>query len=764
MGRTPRVSSLLLLTLAACAHQVRPTPSSAPVRATASVVARSLPSVATPLPESASRVTFPRIARTPEPGWNVPQKIGFVEGEGRVSYLESESGDEVLSLSSLDLATGAVRVLVRAEDLVGKEPPPLSREEELRRERQRIKTRGITSYSWSKKGGRLLLPLGGDVFLREPDGRIRALTRTKEPELDAKICDTGERAGFVRGRELFVVDLASGKESALTRNAPRGVTRGQSDFNAQEEFGEPSGWWFSPDCKSVAYLEVDERRVEEVPILGFRGGVASEDRQRYPRAGGTNPGVKLFVVSLGAGAGRGAPRAIPLPDLEGSYLGHFTWEPSGEGLAFEASSRDQKTLSFVRADARTGAHVTRPVGKDERYVSMSPLHRLERSGELLALGLHEGHDHLELRDRNGVPRRELTRGPWDVTRIVAADEERQIAYVIATRESPLERHLYAVPLAGGEPERLTREPGVHLPVVDVKSGLWIDVHSARDRPPAVVVRKLTGELLRDVSPPRDPEIDALGLRPAQPVIVTTADGTRLHGALLPPRGQEPGRLYPAVVMVYGGPGVQTVTEQFAPRLLWQHLADRGFFVFQVDGRGSAGRGHAFASETHGRLGEVELRDQLEALETLKAVPGVDGERVGIYGHSYGGFLTLAAMLRAPGKYRAGVAGSPVVDWRSYDSGYTERYLGPVGPSYELAELSRHAGALQGKLLVMHALMDENVHFENTAKLVDALVAAQKPFDMFVFPGERHGYRSPAAKEWASRRVVQFFVDALQPPK
>jgi len=221
-----------------------------------------------------------------------------------------------------------------------------------------------------------------------------------------------------------------------------------------------------------------------------------------------------------------------------------------------------------------------------------------------------------------------------------------------------------------------------------------------------------------------------------------------------------------VLATSGGPGVQTVKNQWAPRLYWQHLADRGFYVLQVDNRGSSGRGPGFATPIAGRLGEVELADQLAVLDRVIAEHPVDPERVGIYGHSYGGFLSALAMLRHPTRFRAGVAGSPVTDWSLYDTGYTERYLGtPSGnrPGYEAAELSRLAEELRGELLIVHALLDENVHFEHSAKLVDALVAADRDFEMLVFPGERHGYRSPSARRYALRRVIEHLVEHLGAP-
>ncbi|HVY46288.1 MAG TPA: S9 family peptidase, partial [Minicystis sp.] len=252
------------------------------------------------------------------------------------------------------------------------------------------------------------------------------------------------------------------------------------------------------------------------------------------------------------------------------------------------------------------------------------------------------------------------------------------------------------------------------------------------------------------------------LRPAK-LVTIEREGVELHGALLEPRHVDPHVRYPVLVYVYGGPGVQQVLDRWSPRLFWQHLADRGVVVFQLDNRGSSGRGRAFEAPIAGRLGEVELGDQLAGLDELAKLPFCDVSRAAIYGHSYGGFMAALAMLKAPGKFRVGVAGSPVTDWRLYDTGYTERYMGtpasnPAG--YAASDLAGSAKHLAGRLLLVHALMDENVHFANTAHLVEALIEAGKPVDTFVFPGERHGYRSNAARAYAPEHVAQYLVEHL----
>ncbi len=261
--------------------------------------------------------------------------------------------------------------------------------------------------------------------------------------------------------------------------------------------------------------------------------------------------------------------------------------------------------------------------------------------------------------------------------------------------------------------------------------------------------------------PPDPDIAALALRSAELVTVAAEDGTRMDAAVLKPRELK-GR-HPAIVMVYGGPEAQLVYDQWAPRLLWQHLADRGFVVFQVDNRGSGGRGRAFAQKVHKRLGVFELEDQIAGAHWLAEQPYVDASRIGIYGHSYGGFMAALAMLDGKGVFQAGVAGSPVTDWRLYDTGYTERYMETPetnAAGYEASDLSKKAPGLTGKLLLTHAMMDENVHYAHTAKLIDALVAADKRFELLVLPGERHGVRAPAVRAYMPERIATFFAENL----
>jgi dipeptidyl-peptidase-4 len=556
------------------------------------------------------------------------------------------------------------------------------------------------------------------------------------------------------------VDIALRRETRLTGPSPEGVTHGLSDFIAQEELDEESGFWWSPGGDKIAYLEVDERAVTLVPVMGYRDSKPDLMQQRYPRAGATNAAVRAGILDLKTRK----TAWLSLPVSGEHYLGRFQWSPDGKALWLQALSRDQHRLSVLRADADTG--LVREVWSETSatWVEFSKIRLLERSARAVATTTVEGHHHLALRDTlTGDRLTLLTHGDWDVSSIAGVDEDRARVLLVGDLAGPLGRRLHAVPLGGGPVTTLTPERGVHAITLGRDGKSYVDEHSAADRLPRAVLRSTDGADLGELPVPHDPDVERLGLRPGEIVEVKSPGGPTLYGALLKPRHLDPGRRYPAVVMVYGGPGVQSVLDVWAPRLLWQHLADRGFVVFQLDNRGSAGRGPAFQAPIYHHLGKAELEDQLAGLDALSAMPFVDPSRVAIYGHSYGGFMAALAMLAAPGRFKVGIAGAPVTDWRLYDTAYTERYMGtPEGnpAGYAESDLARLAGHLQGKLLLLHALMDENVHFDHSAHLVDALVAAAKRFDLFVFPGERHGYRNPAARRYAMRRVVDYLVENL----
>ena len=746
-------TSLLFL---ACCSTIPPTPPvGCPAPAPAEEVASNQAEL---LPAAASKVGFADMAKFPEPGWQIPRSMGFSPDETRFTYLFSESGSDEMSLFSVDLSTGQRQVLLRASQLQGPKEKTLA--QELRDERQRKRIKGITQYQWAAKKDVVLVPLGGDLYLADKNGAVTSLREGGEEAIDPKICADGSKVAYAVGSELALLDVASKRETLLTSRAPTGVTRGQSDFNAQEEFDEPSGHFFSPDCKRLVYLEVDEREVAEVPVLGHRKGKPSLQLQKYPETGKANPKVSLHVVELATKRST----KIPLPEGE-HYLGRLQFLDA-QSFVLSALSRSQRKRQILRVELSPKVEV-RTIHSREVNAGWLPLADLavgSDAKQIFTIDEQAGRDHLFALDPLGkAAPLQLTRGDFDVTELLGTSSAASKVYITSTEGEPIGRPVFEVDGKTGTSRKLSRAVGTNVAVFSKSGANLALIHSSRTQPPSVELR--VGERSFPIEVPADPAIEALALRTFEPFVVERPGLPRLHGTLLTPRTLEPGKQYPLVLMVYGGPGVQTVMDRWSPRLQWQHLADRGFFVMQVDNRGSSGRGPAFEQAIDRKLGEVELEDQLAALKQVVSQHPIDQRRIAVYGHSYGGFLAAHALLRENSPFALGIAGSPVTDWRLYDTAYTERYMGTPQENeagYQRATLAANADKLEGKLLIIHALMDENVHYQNTADLVDALVKAQKPFEMFVYPGERHGYRSTDARRYASELVTRKLVETLGP--
>jgi dipeptidyl-peptidase-4 len=391
-----------------------------------------------------------------------------------------------------------------------------------------------------------------------------------------------------------------------------------------------------------------------------------------------------------------------------------------------------------------------------------------RSGAFLWSSERTGFRHLSLYDRDGYEMRALTVGSWMVTGQVTVDEDRRLVYFRGTYDGPLERHLYAVSLDGGPLRRLTQEPGWHDVVISPDRRYFVDTWRSLEQPPRLTLRSLAdGEALGLLFGREGITSASLGLCLPEITSFRTHDGVLLYAAIYASeQTREAGQPRPLVVSVYGGPHAQTVTNDWTLTidLRAQYLAQQGFVVLKVDNRGSANRGLAFEAAIASVLGHVEVDDQLEGVRFLADRPYVDSKQVGIYGWSYGGYMVCRALQRAPGVFRVGIAGAPVTFWEGYDTHYTERYMGlPTtnAAGYLASSVLPYVGELVGKLLLVHGLVDENVHARHTMRLVEALTAAARDYELLLFPEERHMPRNPADLEYMERRLVEFLRRHLE---
>ena len=707
------------------------------------------------------KLTIADVARHPRPGMSAPMGLGFTPDGAALTWLHSEAESLTLSLWRIDAETGERTVLAGP----GAERP-LTREEELRRERTRTRELGVTSYQWARRTRELGLPPallipGRLLRVRIGDGELRELAGT-EGAAEPTLSPDGRRASFVREGNLHAIGTDGDGLIQLTEGAEEGLTFGLADYIAQEEFDQPRGHWWSRDGRLLAYVRADSRRIPAYSIMHQGGPTVDAEAHRYPFAGAENAKVELYV----ADASGGEVWRLSLPDEDG-YLVRAAWWPDSERdegrLAVQWLDRAQDRLRLIVFDAE-GAARTLIDERQEPWINVTHDARGLESGEFIWSSEAGGYRHLQLRSADGTLVRELTAGEWMAGGVAGVDEAGGWLYFSATRESPLERHLYRAPLEGGEIEQLTSGGGVHGGVLS-DDGRWLAVaRQSLEDPPSISLIRTDGGETRTLF--EQPEVSAasLGLRAPEMISLPASDGTTLYGALY--RAEDGDEPPPLLVAVYGGPHAQTVLDAWGLTvdLRAQYLSQRGFAVLKLDNRGMAGRGLAFESHLHLRMGTVEVEDQSAAVEHLAALGEIDPERVGIYGWSYGGYMTAMAMLRDPERYKVGVAGAPVSDWDGYDTGYTERYMSTPqrnAEGYKEASLLTHAAKLRGKLLVVHGGIDENVHFRHTARLITALTQADRDYDLLLFPQERHMPRDRQGLAYQERKLAEYFERHLQ---
>lgn len=715
-------------------------------------------------PRSARSLDAATVARRPAPGTVVPGGIEFTSDGRSVVYLKSES-------TSLD------RVLWRA-DVDGKSPPRVvarppgagntdanvSPEEALRRERMRQVDTGITSAVRAAKADLAVLPLNGDLYLQRGTGPLERLTESEAAEIDPKPSLDGAKVAFVRERELYVLDLATKQETRLSEGAGEGISHGLAEFMAQEEMDRHTGYWWSPDGRQIAYQETDERPVALFSIVHDGAEKPSVETHRYPFPGAKNAEVRLGVVDVGGGPTRWLDFDEPEREY---YLARVIWE-SPKDLLVQRLLRDQKELKLFRVDARTGQTTLLLEEKAPTWVNLhDDLRTVPGTGEFVWSSERSGFKHLELRDRHGDIVRTLTEGPWGVDAVVGLDAKRREVWFTSGKDEVLGSRLYRVSLDGGPTSCVTPGPGTHKAVVSDDGETFVDTSSTARQPPVTALRDRSGKVLQILDDAgRDPRLEGLTLIPPEYFELASRDGVILHGAYYAPRSRALGEKVPLIVMLYGGPHVQYVTDSWAMTadLRAQYFTQLGFAVWKMDNRGSARRGHAFEAALHKNMGSIEVRDQVDGVKFIAAKkPEIDAARVGVNGRSYGGYMTLRCLTEAPDVFAAGVAEAPVTAWDGYDSTYTERYMGLPEKNtqgYSQSSVLTRVGNLRGKLLVIHGLIDENVHFRHTARLISALVAANKSFQVLPMPEERHSSRRPESRTHEVERLTSFFVEEL----
>jgi dipeptidyl-peptidase-4 len=670
-----------------------------------------------------------RLQSLPESRW--------MAGGQRYSFIADTNG--VSSLVAEDAQTGTRTILVDGRALV-----PAGQSKPI----------DIEDYAWSGDEKKVLIFTNSQPVWRQNtkgqfyvfDLASRKLTPVSTApgwQQFAKLSPDGTKVGFVRDNDLWVTDLATGRETRLTSDGSETIINGTFDWVYEEELDLRDGWRWSPDGQRIAFWRIDDAPVKPFYWMRDTGNQYSQPIElRYPKAGAPNPTAKVGVVEIAGGR----TTWIDTGNDSSVYLARMQWAASPTELLVQRMNRHQNRIDVLLADARTGSARTLFTETDSAWVDVGDDPQFIRGGrQFLWASERDGYNHLYLYNRDGTVARQLTRGPWEVSQVFGIDEKNGWVYFSATEQGPQQRHLYRVRLDGSGFQRLTREPGTHFVELSPETPYYLDTWSRAGSPPVISLHRTDGTPVRtlvDNARVRQ-RLGALAMRQPEMFSFRTSDGVELNGTMIKPADFDSTKKYPVLMYVYGGPGSQQVVDSWGgSRYLYhQMLAQRGYIIVTVDNRGTGGRGRDFEKQTYLNLGTREALDQIEAARWLARQSYVDPQRLGIWGWSYGGYMTAFTLEQPGSPFKAGVAVAPVADWGLYDSIYTERFMrtpqeNPEG--YARSSAVRNAAGLHSKLLLVHGTGDDNVHFQNSVQLVDALQAAGKQFQFMMYPDRNHG--------------------------
>jgi dipeptidyl-peptidase 4 len=709
----------------------------------------------------AGELTVERIYGQPSLSGRPTRGVAWTPDGKKISFFDinGPGRDAKTELWEMDAATGARSLLISGEKLQEILPAPSGKQSQATGAGRHTPAQ----YQWAPGGDALLFegPTSLAWFeLKSQTGRV--LVSGKDELSDVKISPNGQYVSFVRGHNLWLVGTAEGKERAFTTGGTEEIRKGELDWVYPEELDLLTAYWWAPDSTAIAYLEMNESKVTQFPLVNFESYTGEAEQQRYPVAGGANPVMRVLVGAVNGGEAR----VMDIGQETDIYIPRVSWLPDSRRVAIQRLNREQNQLDLLVADARNGTSSLLLTEKDPAWINVKDdLHFFKDGKRLLWSSERSGYRHIYLYGMDGKELAQLTKGNWEISHIAAVDEAAGVVYFMAKEKSPTESHLYRVSLDGRGFVRISKEEGTHSVQVSPDAQFYLDSYSNTSTPARQDLYRVDGIRTVTLNENKVADLAQYHLAPVEFSTVPAKDGVPLDCFLIKPPNFDPGKKYPAIVYTYGGPGVQVVMNAWmGPTLLWhQMMAQKGYVIFALDNRGSAGRGHEFETAIHYRLGIDALSDQRDGVAWLKKQPWVDGNRIGMEGWSFGGFMTTSAMLEAPDDFKVGFAGGPVTDWHFYDSIYTERYMGlPKDHEKDYQDCSpvKYAAGLKGKLLIAHGTGDDNVHYSNTLTLIDDLISQGKYVEVIAAPGRGHGVSDPPARKIVWSRVTQFFLDNL----
>jgi dipeptidyl-peptidase-4 len=699
-----------------------------------------------------------------------PESVKWSPDGKTITFIHRDESGERGELIAMEVATGKKTVVVTEAKLASLSPPASRLSDERLRE-WRIRY-NVPAYHWSPDSKSLLFDANGQLWLYRFDtGTGVQITSAPDPSSDPKFSPDGKRIIYLRQHDLWSRELPNGDERQVTRHGEEDdkdlILNGEVDWVYAEELDVRSNYALSQDGKQIVYLQMDERAVPTYPIVDYSQPHARADEQRYPNPGDSNPKVRVGVVDVGGSK----TRWIKVAAEDQEYIPRLGWVRPGL-IWFQVLNRAQNKLVLYFADPSSGSSRAVLTETIDPWVNVNDDFQVLPSGNrFLWTSWRDGHTHIYLYSFNGGSplageaklEAQVTKGGFEVFSVDSVDEKAGLVYFTADPNDPRQRQLFSTKLDGTGMKQITKEAGTHAATFGPEDS-YIDKYSSLLKPPQLSVCKIASSECTPVSQTRD--LAEAGIPAPKWIELTAADGTtKLYAQLYLPTTSPEAKI-PVVLHPYGGPSGQSVRDEWGKEngLFQSYLSEKGFAVLVVDNRGMANRGKDFNAFLKAKFGEIELADQLAALDqVLKQNPQLDGSNVGIYGHSYGGFLTLYAMTHSD-HFKAGVAGAPVTNQRLYDSIWTERYLGLPSQNetgYATSSPVNDAAKLRGALRIVHGTSDDNVHLQNTVQMTQALIKAAKPFDIMLYPNKTHGIRGADAIAHMFHSIEDQFIAYLR---
>lgn len=663
-----------------------------------------------------------------------PRSINWIEGGTKFSYIEGQN--VIKSFSPKDQQEA---VVFDGSQLVF---PGSSQKFQY------------VSFQWSKDSKNLLFQTNFRPVWRRSgisDYYVysvaeKSLKLVAKDAQTAELSPDGTKIGYERGGDLFIFDFATQKETRLTNDAKPAFYNGRFGWAYEEEFGLAQAWEWSPDSKFIAFWQSDERQVPMYRMTDYKGFDEKYDSLPYPRVGDINPTVRIGVIEIANGT-----KQWMNVDLGDGYIPRIYWTSQEGQLALVHLNRKQNHLKLFMANGRTGEAKQIMEETAKAWVDifdffagiMHYFYFPAGVQEFYWVSERDGFAHLYRYDYTGKLLNQVTKGSWEVTYVHHIDPKTKKVYFTSTEASPLERQLFVIDTDGKNKKRLTTVAGKHNVNFSPNGQYFIDRYSNVTTPTQVELWDTKGTKIKSLEA-NARVMDYLAnhaYAPKELTSFTTSDGQKIDISIIKPLDFDPAKKYPAMLDIYGGPGAQSVYNEFAAGSWHQWLAQQGYVVVSVNNRGSGGYGRDFEKIVYEQLGKYESLDFAETAKYLSTLPWIDGSRIGIRGHSYGGYMSSYTMLTHPGVFKLSIVGAPVTDWRLYDSIYTERYMGLLPENeekYKASAVSTYGKNLAGKMLIVHSTMDENVHVRNTMQLVNALIDAGKDHDLRIYPPGAHG--------------------------